>query len=352
MKREAASARRAGFVRIVAALSIMLATAALMEVGARVFWRVRYGIPLVRPDTALRALYPELWQLSWKGEDVRGQNAVRILLLSGSALHPGWGNVEQELREQLTVRLTRPVVIYNMAAIGHTSRYSYVKYRELSDRHFDLVIFYHGINDARANNVPPDMFRDDYSHYAWYDEVNAVATCRDHPWLALPCTLRFLAVRAKERLGSVQYLSMDAPRAEWLQYGDDVKSAASFEANLNGIVEMAHERHEPLLLMTFATYLPADYSLEAFNERKLDYTLHLSPIEMWGTPANVAKAVARHNDIVRAVAAHDPAVGFVDEAREMPQGGWYFNDICHLTSAGSTVFVENMVDAAEALLAK
>lgn len=346
MSRDGSTMRRRGSVRVAAVVVALVLSAVLLESGARIFWRMAYGVPLTRPGRALWAVYPELWQLGWKDEDVRGANPVRVLLLSGSALHPEWGNVEQELRERLTVRLSRPIIVYNMAAIGHTSRDSYIKYRALAGRHFDLVIFYHGINDARANNVPPEKFRADYSHYAWYDVVNALDSCREHPWTVLPCTLRYLTVRASDRLGLVRYVSMDAPRPEWLGYGAEVKSAVSFETNLRGIVETAHARREPLLLMTFATYVPGDYSLAAFKQRKLDYTLSLSPIEMWGAPEAVIQAIARHNDIVRRIAASDATIRFVDQATAMPKGGRYFNDVCHLTSAGSTVFVENLLEEA------
>jgi GDSL-like Lipase/Acylhydrolase family len=296
----------------------------------------------------LFALYPELWQVDWKGEEIPGEHPVRVLLLGGSVLHPAWGHVEQELRERLTVRLGRPVVTFNMAAIGHTSRDSLVKYRALAGTRFDLVVFYHGINDARANNVPPDRFRADYSHYAWYAAGNALEACR--PWLVLPCTLRFLAVRASDRLGLVDWVPTDAPRPDWVAYGADPKSAEAFAANLRGVLAMAGARHEPVLAMTFATWVPDDYSAAAFRARTLDYTLHLSPLEMWGAPANVLAAVARHNEVVRTVAAESGAP-LVDQATAMPKGGRYFNDACHLTGAGSTAFVDGMLDPVVAMLA-
>jgi hypothetical protein len=268
------------------AITVLLVTGTLAEATARVFWRVRYGIALSRPDTVLHAPYPELQQLTWKDEDLRWQHPVRILFLGGSVLHPAWGNIEQELRERLTVRLGRPVVVFNMAEIGHTSRDSDVKYRALEGARFDLV----------------------------------------------------------------EYVSMDAPRPDWLEYGAEIRSAASFEENLRGVVATARGRGEPLLVMTFATYLPDDYSLQAFNERRLDYTLHLTPIEMWGTPQNVLAAVARHNEIVRSVAAGDPGARLFDQASAMPKGARHFNDVCRLTAAGSSVFVQNMLDAAVELL--
>lgn len=341
--------RRAGTRRLAGAvltIVVALVSITLAEATARVFWRVRYGIPLSRPAAILRALYPELQQLEWKDEDLRWQRPVRVLLLGGSVLHPAWGNVEQELRERLTVRLGRPVVVFNLAEIGHTSRDSDVKYRVLEGSRFDLVVFYHGINDARANNVPPERFRRDYSHYAWYDALRALETCPDDGLLVLPCTLRFLRVRANDALGIVEYVSMDAPRPDWIAYGAEIKSAASFEENLRGVVARARARGEPLLVLTFATHLPDDYSLQAFNERRLDYTIHLTPVEMWGTPQNVLAAVARHNEIVRSVAATDPGVRLFDQASAMPKGARYFNDVCHLTATGSSVFVQNLIDTA------
>lgn len=351
MARSEQQPRNRRLAAVLLVVLVLLVTGVLAEVAARAFWRVRYGIPFERPGTVLNALYPELWQLEWKDEDVRWQQPIRVLLLGGSVLHPAWGSVEQELREQLTLRLERSVVIFNMAEIAHTSRDSRVKYRALAGHRFDLVVFYHGINEARANNVPPERFRRDYSHHRWYDEVRALDACRDDMRLLLPCTLGFLSVRAKAALGIVSYASMDAPHADWIEHGAEIKTAAPFEENLRAVVAMAHARGEPLLLMTFATHLADDYSPEAFRARTLDYTLHLSPIEMWGKPAHVVASVARHNEIVRAVAASGTGVRLVDQAQAMPRGRRYFNDVCHLTSTGSTVFVGNMLDAAIELLA-
>ena len=97
--------------------------------------------------------------------------------------------------------------------------------------------------------------------------------------------------------------------------------------------------------MTFATYVPANYSLDAFNAKRLDYDLHLTPVEIWGSQGSVLAAVATHNEITRRLAAENPNVLFVDQAKLMATGGRYFNDVCHLTVAGSLQFVNNMHDA-------
>src|SRR5262249_13406092 len=97
----------------------------------------------------------------------------------------------------------------------------------------------------------------------------------------------------------------------------------------------------------FATWIPADYSPTAFAEGRLDYALHLSPLEIWGRPEYVAAAVDRHNEVVRRLAAQREGALFVDQARLMPGSGRFFNDACHLTVLGSSEFVAHVVDALE-----
>jgi len=99
------------------------------------------------------------------------------------------------------------------------------------------------------------------------------------------------------------------------------------------------------MLMTFATYVPEDYSLEAFKEKRLDYGygLPLTPIEIWGAREHVLKTVAVHNEIVRSLAAQHEGVLFVDQASLMAGVPRYFNDPCHFTVVGSSKFVEYLL---------
>lgn len=119
----------------------------------------------------------------------------------------------------------------------------------------------------------------------------------------------------------------------------------SFKENLGAILDLATQRGDRTLLMTFATYVPPEYSLEAFKEERLDYRLHLSAIEIWGTPENVLKAVDAHNEIVRRLAAEYAGVLFVDEARLLAGSARYFNDVCHFTVTGSLQFVQYLLRA-------
>lgn len=95
--------------------------------------------------------------------------------------------------------------------------------------------------------------------------------------------------------------------------------------------------------MTFAAHVPQDYSADAFEAKRLDYELHLSPIELWGRPEDVPSTLARHSAVVRSLADRYPEALFVDQARLMDGSARYFNDVCHLTVEGSVRFAENLL---------
>lgn len=313
----------------------------VLEIGARAYWALR-GISVWSTARQLhRAFYPELIPVENAPRDESG-DTYDVLLLGGSVLHNDYGSIEHILRESLS----RPGVnvrVFNVSMPGHTTLGSLYKYRHLSGIPFDLVVLYHGINEVRANNCPPQIFRDDYSHYSLHALINAWESKADHRWLVGPYTLRFVFTRAAERLGWTSYVPTHRPRTEDLKWGADVRSAVPFERNLRQIVELAKSRGQPLVLMTFAYYLPPDYSEELFNARQLDYRAHLLPVELWGAPENVSTALAMHNAVVRRLAAENPGCVFVDQDALLPHSANYFNDICHLTNEGCRQFVDNLL---------
>jgi hypothetical protein len=252
-------------------------------VTARTFWRLRHGVPFGNPGRILYAYYPELRRID-KERPTRSDEFYDILLLGASTLHKNWGEVEQNLLEQLAYKGHRNVRIFNLAMRAHTSRDSWLKYAALGEARFELVVFYDGINEARANNAPPDIFREDYAHYAWYKIVNTLAPYHGTASFALPYTLRYLAICMQYALTKDRYVPIHSPRKDWVQYGRDPRSAVSFKHNLGAILDLASRRGDRVLLMTFATYIPKDYSLEGFKAKRLDYGLHLAPLELWGTP--------------------------------------------------------------------
>src|SRR6185503_11433176 len=104
-----------------------------------------------------------------------------------------------------------------------------------------------------------------------------------------------------------------------------------FAANVREIVTTAKSKGERVVLMSFAHYIPENYTIEAFREKRLDYTAHLCPVELWGRPANVTATLAEHNAVIREIVAEHPDVIYVDQAALMPKSGKAFDDCCHLT---------------------
>ena len=344
------SARRRRLIRLLGLGVLLLLLCGLMELGARVYWKTR-GVPLWGACEKLHwAFYPELGEIERTPVDPEG-DTVEILLLGGSALSSRYGNIEYVLHEELSRRLSPRVRVHNAAAPAHTTLDSLYKYRHLDGRRFDLVLVYHGINDARANNCPPELFRDDYSHYAWYSLINDYERGPATRWLVFPYTLEFVAVKAAERLGLADYVPMHQPRADWLDYGCDVKTEKPFRTNLDALVRLARQRNQRLLLMTYAYYLPADYSEQKFKAQELDYTTHAFPVELWGKPTCVIAALEAHNRAVAALAAENPEVLFVDQNSQMPKDAKDFNDICHFTHDGCRQLVDNLLETVLGALA-
>lgn len=337
------SARRRRWFWGVYALFILL----LIEFALRFYWS-SYGYMHLynAPRRLIRVFYPEFKTVL--RNDILDYDAdYKILLLGGSSVMPRWGAIEQVLRERLTNKTGRPVRIDNLGGEGHTTRDSLIKYRQLKRHRYDLVIVYDGINDCRTNNVPTGQFRPDYSHYAWYYLVNREDRVGPHRISVIPFTLDY----ARARLFGGSFQPVDMPTADMVRYGGEIKSRGPFKENLREIRTIAAGRNEPVVLMTFASWTPPNYTHELFSRKMLDYTLHSVATQLWGAPPFVVKGVAEHNDAVRELVqeiqastkAGAPQLMFVDQAKLIPGEGRYFNDLCHLTVAGSEKWVENVM---------
>ena len=341
---ESPAGRPPWLLGLLALLVIIAVSAVAAELGARAFWSLRHGVPFTRADRILYAYYPELRRVERKRPE-RGDEHFDVLFLGGSTLHGDWSQVEQALAEQLAYQGHRNVRVFNLAVPAQTTRDSWLKYAALRGPRFDLVLVYDGINDARTNNAPPEVFREDYSHYAWYETVNALAAYHGRARLALPYTLHYLGLAIRQSVLRDRYVPAKSLREDWLRYGGDIRSAAPFRRNLTALLELAARRGDPVLLTTFAIHAPEGYTPEGFAEKRLEYGLHLSPIEEWGRRSDVLAAVAEHNRVLRELADRHGGVLFVDQAELMAGSPLYFNDICHFTVLGSTRFAENLIPA-------
>lgn len=316
----------------------------LVELTCRLAWRIS-GVSFLRaPNRIHHFFYPKLKRVE-EAPSTRGDETYDVLVLGGSVLE--YGDVGARLERALQERYPDPVRVHSLAREAHTSLDSFYKYRRLADQRFDLVVFYHGINEARANNCPEEFFRDDYSHWGWYRLVAAYENGGER-WFVLPYTLYFAYTKIGGKTGLIRLVPKHRPGEEWTRHGATIRTEKTFLANLGRIRELAAARGDPFLVMTFATHVVDGYTLERFRAGELDYAGRGMPIELWGEPEHVLRAIAAHNRGVRAIAAQ-PGVFFVDQEAEMPRGRRYFDDVCHFTDEGQRVFVANVVKGIERL---
>lgn len=310
--------------------------------AASLYWSVTAAVTWGQKPTVWDQYYP---RIRWAG--LVDQRATRrdarfdVLLLGGSVLEPTWGTVEQEIEQRLERLIPGRFRICNLAQGGFTSRDSLIQYQHLERDRFDLVLVYDGINDVRMNCCPPELFRDDYTHFRWYHGLA-------HRQEAGTTSLTSAALdRLRTTLDSIP---LGTPDPRLLEYMSNPQTPRTVRSNLSEIVRIARERGDPLVLMTYASHIPADYSLEKFGTGELDYAPVAKTrcaVEQWGSPEHVTQILELQNAQVRELAAQSPEVAFVDQAGLLPRGADYFIDPCHLTSAGCTEFVDLLWPAVE-----
>jgi hypothetical protein len=267
--------------------------------------------------------------------------AIQILFLGGSVLSSyGFSDIERQLRDFISLEFSRPVTIHNLAVPAHSSRDSMLKYEMLKNQQFDLVLYYDSINDVRANNCPKEVFKTNYHHYSWYRDVDRIRLHQNGSFTVIPYVVGTLFSRIRTPV----FIPAHEPRPEWMHYGNDLKTPPVFKQHLRKIAQLAAQKREPLLIATMDFYVPQNYDKELFHRKLLDYGKHTSPIELWGIPRNVIMGISAHNESLRHLVSEmgSDRVFLVDLEGTLPRKKRYFDDICHLTPAGSSEFVSRV----------
>ena len=323
---------------------LALALAALLEGASRVYAAATVGAPLTDPAAVLTESFYRGLRRPLAQEIRNDDESFDVLILAGSVLHDRYGPFEAALNEELALRNPREVRVHNLAKAAQGTRDSLIKYRQLDHQRFDLVIVYHGINDLRANAVPEADYRDDYGHIEWYRRVNWVSEHQELlRWTALPYLLHEARVVVEKLLGRYRPIPEDSLR-EYAKHGATLKTVPAFRNNLAAILELARERGEPVLLMTYAWHLPPDYTKRSFRRRQSEYATHRVPVEGWGRPEDVAHGLRAHNQAIRELAADHPHVLFLDQEARMPRDRTSWNDVCHLTVRGMSTFAAGVAE--------
>ena len=313
----------------------------LLEVSLRLVLCVSAVAGFIHPSKLIYRYYPELIPIE-QASILNTDSTYDVLILSCSVLHKDWVDIVKEMNACIQVpKGFNQVKIYNASGVGHGSRDNLVKYDLLRDKHFDAVIYYDAINDSRLNNCPANVFKDDYSHYEWYDEINTITRHKEMDITVLPFFYDWMKIKWKAAFDKDAYIPKHfALRPEWLQYGSDLKSVHCYERNLKQVMDEAKEQHARFLYFTFAYYLPVDYSLPKFKNKTLDYNFcdHSRETEIWGTGANVKRFIDTINVSSKAWVEPYPNARWIDLNAHYPKGGKYFADVCHFSPEGIREF--------------
>jgi hypothetical protein len=314
-----------------------LASLAGLEVASRILFAKSYDLPFGFSIEELR--HPSLSvEMQAYSPDHRN-----VLLLGGSVLH-----AVAKSNALMKTDSGRNIRFYNLADNAHTSLDSRHKYQYLVERgyRFDDVIFYHAINEVRANNVPDDLFSPTYDHYAFYRLANLIfAETGGFEALLARTTLGYrLLALSIPRLQADRMVPEHIPKPEWVAFGQHIKTVPPFRANLRAIRALAEAQGTRFIAPIFAFHLAPGYSIDAYRNNQLDYVAEVGTgvaVELWGNPKNVIKGMLAHNDVIRAeVKDYIPTYTISDDIRN-------FVDICHFSRAGITAFTDLIRDALE-----
>ena len=253
---------------------------------------------------------------------------VRILTLGGSTMFNR--RMTERMIESWSDLLPTAPVIVGAALRTHTTRASVIKYKYHFSKHrFDYVLIYHGINDLWANNVPPDEFRADYSHQNPWGRRNLLL---DNSVVA-----RWVYNSRHSAQGAFPAVSNQA----------NFMAEKSFETNLRALVQAVRSTGGTPVLMTFASFIPEDYSLDRFKAGDLPYNnpsrYDYCAVELWGDTAYVKEGLERHNAIIFRL-ANELGVDLIDQDERLSGDPGNFGDPVHFSEAGTDRFIANLTE--------
>jgi len=318
-------------------LIILVFILLVLEAGLRLALTVSTGGSFVRPGNLIYRYYPELMPVQ-AANISNSDSTLDVLILSCSVLHKEWADIVTEMTKCIKLPAGyRQIKIYNASGIGHGSRDNRVKYDLLKDKQFDVIIYYDAINDSRLNNCPPEVFKDDYSHYLWYDEINHIVSHPEMNITVIPFFYDWMKIRMKNIFVKNAYIPKHfSLQLDWMAYGNNQKSLPCYFNNLQHILLSAQQHNARVLYLTFAYYLPADYTLQKFRDKKLDYTFcdHSRETEIWGTGENVSRFIDSVNRNSKAWVSGYSNASWYDMYKAYPKTGDNFADICHFSPKG------------------
>ncbi len=319
---------------------VFLIAIILLELLIRIVFSAIMGVPLFTPKEIIYRYYPMVKEIKEK-YNKSDSSDVKVLILSCSTLHKEWGDFEKQLEDSLNINahVSIKYSVFSAAGIGFSSADFLNCYHQLDKLKFDYVIDYGGINDARLNNCPPSIFKNDYSHINWNNEVNCIMRHPEMNYFVSPFVFDYCCQLIRQGLFNMDFIPRHySLRLNWWQYGEDFKSLRSFRNNTEEIIRLSSRKKEDLLLVSYCYFLPNNYSLEKFKTKKLSYRFEPNSreTEIWGRPKNVTGFIDSCNKMVSELQGKN--VYFFDANSNFSIGNHYFADVCHFSKEGMEAF--------------
>jgi hypothetical protein len=300
------------------------------------------GFPFWQPgQTFIKKFYPELQPVADTSITAH-DSYYDLLILGGSAISTEYSQMEVRLQKILNADSTKKKArarVFNLARASHTSLDNLLKYRHLSDKHFDVVIYYEAINENRANLVSDTDFRPDYQHILWYYDLDLVSRHPEMNVTVLPYLLHKSVGLLLKKLRGEPVLNREAMYASQNHFGENIKTVAPFATNVSAIAALAKQRGAQFLPVTYALYFPQSIAEKGANSDYSEFSgcSYPSPLGLWGNPSNVRKGVQQHNLALKEIARLNRLpICHMDSI--MPRQKQYYCDLCHFSPEGAATF--------------
>ena len=195
------------------------------------------------------------------------------------------------------------------------------------------------------------MYDFHYRHYLWYDKIMALHDAKTYfkNLTAIPYYFKLFWIKLQDKLKIKDYIPTywEPKSDEWLKYGCSIRTRESFKYNLLHVVKLAQKKETPLLIMTYAYYIPENYSYENYVAGKLDWAAHKWPIEEVGKPECVNNGMTIHNEVIEEIYKNNnnQNLFFVDFNQIIPKNKTTFEDACHFTDKGVDIMVEEIINS-------
>jgi hypothetical protein len=261
----------------------------------------------------------------------RAEDTIRILTLGGSSMFNR--RLTERLIEDLSESTSARLEIQGGALRSHSTRSSLIKYKEHFYKYsFDYVLIYHAINDLWMNHYTLEDFKADYSH--------------ESPWCKRNAVLNH-SIIARYIYNNIVW-NWNKPK-EYPKNGAQFASCETFGQNIRALIRLIKRDNGCPILMTFAWYIPDDYTFMKFRQGSLNYNnpenYDECSVEFWGKVDFVKEGLKRHNSIIRNIAREEQVMLIdIERMNAFSNNSENFGDVCHLSEDGTDVFVKTITD--------